>query len=114
MRWPLRRKPAGRRDRNGVLRADRTRIALLEHDVFGIPPAPGSAAEALLGVEEMGRRLKEAMAMPVDRKTCRHEDVVETPALGEARMAGVCVRCGAQAVEGDDGQWTFPGLDDPR
>lgn len=129
MPWPLRRKPAGRRNRNGGIvkgrppwtgtkrgrsgappprTPDHVKIALMDYEVFGIAPEPGTAAAALIGLQEGARRLREAMAKPVDRSRCPHEDVVNTAGLGEQRVSGVCVRCGAPAVEGDDGSWTFP------
>ena len=33
---------------------------------------------------------------------------VETTVLGDPRDHGLCPRCGAPAVAGDDGSWTFP------
>lgn len=41
-------------------RPDYTTIAVLEYDIFGIQPAPGTAAAAIIGM----RRLGSALAQP--------------------------------------------------
>jgi hypothetical protein len=133
VRWPLRRKPAHRPDRNrtgqqsgGIVhggpvvggnspdcgpfpfpRPDPARIALLEYTELGIRPTPGTAAAAVVGMHLLGQRIRQAAAMPVDQAACPHQDIVETTEVGQARETGLCTRCGAHAVQGDDGAWTF-------
>lgn len=112
MRWPLRLRPAGRRGRGrGVperARADHMRIAVLEHDLLGIQPTPGTVAAAAVNLRNAARFMQAAMAHPVDPARCPHEEVVETTQVGDARSRGLCTRCGVDAVEDDDGAWTFP------
>lgn len=138
VRWPLRRKPASRPARGrglvsgGVVRTgavvliggreavgrpvapvvlprpDYGRIAVLEYDLLGIEPEPGTAAATAVGARLASRRLREAMARPVDRAACPHSNVVDTTRLNDTRSRGMCTRCGAPAVQGDDGSWTFP------
>lgn len=134
MRWPIRRKPANRPDRNGRAQAaggivhggpvagenspgcgpfpfprpDQARIALLEYTELGIRPTPGTVAAAVVSAHLAGERLRKAMAVPVDQAACPHDDVVETTEIGQARETGLCTRCGAHAVQDDASEWEFP------
>lgn len=89
-------------------RPDTARIALLEFTELGIMPPPGTMAAAVVGAHLLGQRIREAAATPVDRAVCPHQDIVETTEIGQARETGLCARCGAHAVQGDDGRWRFP------
>lgn len=89
-------------------RADPLRIAVLEHDLLGVQPEPGTAAAFAVNLAASGRRLREVMAKPVDPETCPHEDVVETTMVSQARRVGICCRCGADMVEDDAGDWVRP------
>jgi hypothetical protein len=73
-------------------RADPDRIAVLEHDLLGVQPEPGTPAARAV-----------ALAKPVDPDACPHEDVVEVTELGQARPTGLCTRCGAGMVADDNG-----------
>ncbi|MFF6866696.1 hypothetical protein [Streptomyces ardesiacus] len=77
--------------------ADPDRIAVLEHDLLGVQPEPGTPATRAI-----------ALAKPVDPDACPHEDVVEVTELGQARPTGLCTRCGTGMVADDTGVWTRP------
>ncbi|MER6832690.1 hypothetical protein ABT320_01650 [Streptomyces cellulosae] len=85
--WPRRRPPATPEPE----RANPTRIAVLEHDLLGIPPKPGSAAALAIAMRRTG--------------TCIDHDPVEMTGFGEARPNGLCTRCGAAMVLDDEGAW---------
>lgn len=76
---------------------DPDRIAVLEHDLLGILPEPGTRAARAV-----------AMAKPVDQDTCSHDDVIEVTEMGQVRSTGLCGRCGADMVENDEGDWERP------
>ncbi|MET8571851.1 hypothetical protein [Streptomyces sp. NPDC004783] len=78
-------------------RPDPNRIAVLEHDLLGIQPEPGTPAARAV-----------ALANPVDQVACPHENVIETTELGQARATGLCGRCGAGMVADDTGAWYRP------
>ncbi|WP_394425453.1 hypothetical protein [Streptomyces sp. SGAir0957] len=61
-------------------RADRVRIAVLEHDLLGIAPEPGTAAALTIALRRAG--------------TCFEHDPVETTDFGDTRAHGLCGRCG--------------------
>lgn len=82
--WP-RRRPAP-----APPRANPTTIAVLEHDLLGIPPQPGTAAALVIGLRRIG--------------TCLEHEPVETTSLGE-RASALCTRCGAAMLQDDDGEW---------
>ncbi|MFH9823025.1 hypothetical protein [Streptomyces bobili] len=71
-------------------RANPNRIAVLEHDLLGIPPKPGTAAALTIAMRRIG--------------TCFEHEPVETTGLGEKPNA-LCTRCGAAMVLGDEGDW---------
>lgn len=80
-----------------VPRSDPDRIAVLEHDLLGIQPEPGTPAARAV-----------ALAKPVYQTACPHDDVIETTELGQARPTGMCGRCGAVMVATDTGEWELP------
>jgi hypothetical protein len=78
-------------------RPDPDRIAVLEHDLLGIQPEPGTPAARAV-----------ALVKPIDQDTCPHDDVIEVTGLGQARPTGLCGRCGAGMVATDIGEWQRP------
>ncbi|MFF9787132.1 hypothetical protein [Streptomyces nigrescens] len=73
---------------------DRTRIAVLEHQLLGVTPQPGTPEAMAV-----------AQATPVDQAKCPHDRVIETTELGSQRDEGMCERCGVWLVADDDGTW---------
>lgn len=67
-------------------RGNPTWAAVLEHDLLGIAPEPGTAAALALSLRRLGR--------------CFEHDPVAT-----TRSHGLCTRCGVALVLGDDGDW---------
>ncbi|PJN00780.1 hypothetical protein CG740_23015 [Streptomyces sp. CB01201] len=49
-----------RRPRAVAVRPDYTRIAMLEHELFGIEPKPGTAAAALVNAKHAAKALRSA------------------------------------------------------
>lgn len=85
--WPRRRQaPAPVRPR-----ANPTRIAVLEHDLLGIPPEPGTAAALTIALRRAG--------------TCMTHEPVDVTTFGDPRPVGQCGRCGAHMVLDDGGAW---------
>ena len=78
-------------------RPDRRRIAVLESELLGVEPEPGTPEAHAV-----------AMAKPVDQAACPHGAVIETREMGDKRSQGICAACGAQFVESDDGTWGRP------
>lgn len=77
--------------------ADPDRIAVLEHDLLGIHPEPGTPAARAV-----------ALAKPIDQTACPHDDVIKTTGMGQARPTGLCGHCGAGMVADDAGEWQRP------
>lgn len=90
--WQRLRTPAPAR-----VRPNPNVIAVLEHDLLGITPEPGTPAARAV-----------ALAKPIDQAVCPHEDVIDVTQLGQARSTGLCERCGADMVESDEGDWERP------
>ncbi|MEV8248126.1 hypothetical protein AB0R01_30785 [Streptomyces rochei] len=86
-----------RRQEQPAQRPDPNRIAVLEHDLLGITPEPGTPAAHAV-----------AKAKPVDQHACPHDDVIELAEMGQARPTGLCERCGAGMVADDHGDWHRP------
>ncbi|MFF6829629.1 hypothetical protein [Streptomyces longwoodensis] len=84
--WPRRPEPAPTRPR-----ANPTRIAVLEHDLLGIKPEPGTAAALAIGLRRLG--------------TCFEHQPVETTTLGDPQPTGLCTRCGAAMLLDEHGHW---------
>lgn len=78
-------------------RPDPDRIAILENELLGIAPEPGTRAARAV-----------ALAKPVDQEVCPHDDVIETAELGQVRATGICGACGAAMVATDEGDWQRP------
>lgn len=78
------------------MQADPTRIAVLEHDLLGVPPEPGTYAAALITIRTTG--------------TCIEHQPVDISTLGdlpETRM--LCTRCGNYLVPAGGGTWRIAG-----
>jgi hypothetical protein len=89
--WP-RRRPAHTPDAAPPPKANPVRIAVLEHELLGIEPEPGTAA---------------ALAIALCRTAvCLTHDPIDTTCLSDPRRNGVCRGCSRPMVEGDDGKWT--------
>ena len=61
-------------------RANHTRIAVLEHDLLGIKPEPGSAAALVITFRQVG--------------DCFTHDPVDTTTLSDPVPTATCDRCG--------------------
>jgi hypothetical protein len=72
-------------------RSNPTRIAVLEHDLLGIKPEPGTAAALAVALRRTG--------------TCITHTPVETTALSGSQPTALCTGCGANMVETGHG-WT--------
>lgn len=79
-------------------RPNRARIAVLEHQLLGITPEPGTSEAMAV-----------AQATPIDQTKCPHDDVIDVTEMGNARPQGMCERCGASMVADDDGPWRRVG-----
>ena len=79
------------------LHPDQDRIAVLEHELLGLEPQPGTPAARAV-----------ALAKPVDQNTCPHDDVIDITEMGQPRPTGMCQRCGADMVADDNGDWKRP------
>lgn len=87
MKW-FRRKP----DQPPPAKANTTRIAVLEHDLLGIAPEPGTAAALAIALRRTG--------------TCLKHQPVEVTALADRRKNAICTGCGAAMVE-TEGGWAL-------
>lgn len=84
-----------------VLHANPTRIAVLEHDLLGIPPRPGSAAALTIALRAAG--------------TCIEHDPADIGTLGDRPGTRVlCTRCGNHLVAGDSGGWAIAAIPAPE
>ena len=75
-------------------RPDRTAIAVLEHDLLGIPPEPGSAVALAVA-------LRKAFGVG-----CEHRDVADITGVGDPRPVGLCTICGKRMVQDEREEWT--------
>lgn len=72
-------------------RPNSVRIAVLEHDLLGVHPRPGTAAALAVGLRGAG--------------TClTHQPVADTETV-ELVSSGVCARCGRALILADSGDW---------
>lgn len=71
--------------------ANPIRIAVLEHDLLGIQPEPGSPAALAIALRRAG--------------TCISHQPIEVTALNEWRRKAICTGCGAHMVQNDTGTW---------
>jgi hypothetical protein len=76
---------------------DPDRIAVLEHELLGITPEPGTRAARAV-----------ALATPVDQEACPHDDIIDISEMGTTRRTGLCGPCGASMVANDEGDWERP------
>jgi hypothetical protein len=79
-------------------RANPTRIAVLECDLLGIQPEPGTAAWVVVALRQFGNCLAH---QPADVTIC-----------GGAHHAR-CIRCGRSMIQGDDGVWQVARTTEP-
>ncbi|NIY65774.1 hypothetical protein SMALB_3782 [Streptomyces malaysiensis] len=72
-------------------RANPTHIAVLEHDLLGIPPEPGSMAALTIAL----------------RKTadCIEHRPVDTTAVDDPHPTALCEGCGRHMVQDSEGHW---------
>jgi len=73
-------------------RANPTRIAVLEHDLLGIQPEPGSAAALTVA-------LRKAAA------NCVAHEPIETSTFATPGRVGLCMRCGCSMLQDVQGEW---------
>ena len=83
----FRRRPAA----TPTPRSNPTTIAVLENDLLGIKPEPGSFAAMAVALRRTG--------------ICLTRQPVETTSLDDPRPTGMCTGCGANMVQDDDGDW---------
>ena len=72
-------------------RPNYTAIAVLEHDLFGIQPRPGTAAALTIALRKVGN--------------CMTHQPVETTTFGQPGQSGLCARCGREMVQDNNGEW---------
>jgi hypothetical protein len=77
--------------------ANPDRIAVLEHELLGIQPEPGTPAARAV-----------ALAKPVDPAQCPHDHVIDVTQIQHTRPIGMCEHCGAEMVGTDEGHWEQP------
>ncbi|MEU9400574.1 hypothetical protein [Streptomyces sp. NPDC048242] len=75
-------------------RANATTIAVLEHELFGIPPKPGTVAAVVIALRHAG--------------TCATHQPVDMATMDAPQPVARCARCGATLALRDDGEWTVP------
>lgn len=97
MRLPWTRKPP-------QPRPDHATIAVLEYELLGVEPEPGTSAAAAVGM----RRLANALRAPMDAARCLHAEIASIQCLGESRDSGLCCACGCSMVRSDEGEWVRP------
>jgi hypothetical protein len=72
-------------------RPNPTRIAVLEHDLYGIQPEPGTPAALTIALRRTG--------------TCITHDPVEITSMTDNRANALCTGCGAHMIHSRDGGW---------
>lgn len=87
MRLPWKRRP----EAPAAPRPNYTSIAVMEHDLLGIKPEPGTAAAAVVALRQVG--------------TCLTHQPVETTVLNDSARNGMCTRCGRILVLNGEGDW---------
>jgi hypothetical protein len=73
-------------------RPNYTAIAVLEHDLFGVQPEPGTAAAVTIA-------LRNALA-----NCTAHQPVATTP-FAQVGHSGMCARCGCSMRQDGTGEW---------
>jgi hypothetical protein len=75
--------------------ANPTRIVVLEYDLLGVTPTPGTAAAAVIALRRLG--------------TCLEHDPIDVGTLGQIPGTSViCGRCGNHLVNTESG-WRLAG-----
>ena len=90
----LRRSKTPSPQANPAPTADLLRIAVLEHDLFGIQPQPGTAAALCIGLRRTG--------------TCLQHDPIDVTTLDTPAQQALCSRCGTAMVDDGKGGWLIP------
>lgn len=72
-------------------RPNQARIAVLEHDLLGVRPLPGTAAALTVSLRSAGMCLT-------------HQPIADTNVVGPV-SSGVCARCGRPMALGESGNW---------
>jgi hypothetical protein len=73
-------------------RANPVRIAVLEHDLLGIAPTPGTAAALAVALRRTG--------------TCVTHQPIDVTGLADSRPNAICGPCG-QLLVNTNGEWTL-------
>jgi hypothetical protein len=87
--WP-RRRPV---EQPQPPRVDPTTIAVLEYDLLGIKPEPGSSAALAVSLRNLG--------------TCYAHQPADITSYGDAGPNAICVRCGQHMVQDSRGRWVI-------
>ncbi|MFI5658821.1 hypothetical protein [Streptomyces sp. NPDC051684] len=95
--WYRRHRRPHTPDTQQVEHPDLHHTAVLEHDILGIEPEPGTPAAYAA-----------ALSLPLDNDACPHEDVMDVVLLGQGRSTGMCAGCDIDIVETDEGLWDRP------
>ncbi|MBP8532368.1 hypothetical protein GWI24_04005 [Streptomyces sp. MK37H] len=66
-------------------------MAVLEHDLLGIKPEPGSPAALAIALRKTG--------------SCFEHDPIDTSTMADPHPTGQCARCGRLMLQDDEGRW---------
>lgn len=80
-----------RRTTTAQARANPIRTAVLEHDLLGIKPEPGTAAALTIALRNTG--------------TCLEHQPIDTTAYEDRGRTGLCARCGQSLLQAANGDW---------
>lgn len=72
-------------------RPNPTAIAVMENDLLGIPPEPGTAAAVCVALRRAG--------------TCLTHDPIDVTCVDDPGPNAMCAGCGAGMVLGENGAW---------
>lgn len=72
-------------------RPNYTRIAVLEHDLCGVQPEPGTMAALTIMLRSAG--------------TCLRHTPIDTSTVDDPRPVGICQRCGRPMLLDENGAW---------
>lgn len=75
-------------------RPNYTAIAVMEHDLLGVQPEPGSIAAVTIALRKIG--------------ACVTHQPVETTTLGAPAPVAICTRCGTSLALNEEGDWVKP------
>jgi hypothetical protein len=73
-------------------RPNYTTIAVLEHDLLGIQPEPGTVAAVTIALRKVAAN-------------CTAHQPVETPTFAQPGRVGMCARCGCDMALDAGGEW---------